>query len=466
MKNVDMLSKLLIKSWATIDEGIHTTDEILQWVIDTNKNIKVNINKIPFEECQPWYYDEATGIIRNNKGSFFQISGLQLLENDSIVHEQPILLQSEIGYLGILCKEIDGVIYFLMQAKIEPGNINKVQISPTIQATKSNFTQVHGGRKPAYLDYFINANKYEILVDQIQSEQSSRFYKKRNRNIIIKIDEDIEISPNHKWMTLGQLKQLMKYNNLVNMDTRTVISCMPLQIDNNDVDGEIRSYFHDRSLYNSMLRNNTYDIPCLYNYINNQKMFSNYETKIVPLKSLESWNICKDEIVCKDESSFKVIFCDIQIEGREVSSWKQPLFEAIGRAIFGLICCNFNGVKKFLVQCKQEVGCFDYIEIAPTVQLEANYTDDDINNIDTIFFELYNKGFYIKHDVLLSEEGGRFYHEQNKNIVIEIDGKQLNKLSQLPEGYFWTDYKTLNNLVQINNCLNIQLRNLLSLLEV
>ena len=41
-----------------------------------------------------------------------------------------------------------------MQAKIEPGNINKIQLSPTIQATKSNFTQKHGGRKTELFGIF------------------------------------------------------------------------------------------------------------------------------------------------------------------------------------------------------------------------------------------------------------------------------------------------------------------------
>ena len=36
----------------------------------------------------------------------------------------------------------------------------------------------------------------------------------------------------------------------------------------------------------------------------------------------------------------------------------------------------------------------------------------------------------------------------------------------LPEGYFWADFQTLNILIQFNNCLNIQLRNLLSILNV
>ncbi|MBN1056560.1 dNDP-4-keto-6-deoxy-glucose-2,3- dehydratase [Clostridium botulinum] len=457
----------LVKSWSIKDEGIYSIDQILQWITEKNNTIKVNINKIPIEECKPWYYNEKQGVIRNNSGSFFQIAGLQVTENGKVVEEQPILLQSEIGYLGILCKEIKGVLYFLMQAKIEPGNVNKVQISPTIQATKSNFTQMHGGKKPAYLEYFINASNHEIIVDQIQSEQSSRFYKKRNRNIIVKINEDIEILPSHRWMTLGQLKQLMKYDNLINMDTRTIISCIPFSvIYNNQNKDEIKSYFNDNCLYNSIFNSENFDFPKLYYYINNQKMFSDYDKHIVPLKHLKSWTIMNDEIISVNKSSFKVIFCDIEIEGREVTHWKQPLFEAIGNAVFGLICCNFNGVKKFLIQCKSEVGCFDRIEIAPTVQLEANYTQRDMNEIDKLFLKLYENPALIRHNVLLSEEGGRFYCEENRNIILELQEEDLGKLYNLPEGYFWVDFYTLNNLVQVNNCLNIQLRNLLALLEV
>ena len=63
-----------------------------------------------------------------------------------------------------------------MQAKIEPGNVNKIQISPTIQATKSNFMQTHGGKAPAYLEYFSDKQNYEIVVDHIQSEKKQEYY--------------------------------------------------------------------------------------------------------------------------------------------------------------------------------------------------------------------------------------------------------------------------------------------------
>ena len=66
-------------------------------------------------------------------------------------------------------------------------------------------------------------------------------------------------------------------------------------------------------------------------------------------------------------------------------------------------------------------------------------------------------------DVMLSEEGGRFYQEQNRNVVLCVEYDIIKKL---PDGYVWVNYSTLNLLVQINNCLNIQLRNLLSAFEL
>ena len=148
---------------------LHDTKTLLNWIASRNSSIHVSISEIPLESCTPWYYDLALGTLRTPSGSFFEISGLKCSDGVS----QPIILQNEIGYLGIICRRFDGELHYLMQAKIEPGNINKIQLSPTIQATKSNFTQKHGGAKPAYLDYFINASKYHIIADQIQSSLSS-----------------------------------------------------------------------------------------------------------------------------------------------------------------------------------------------------------------------------------------------------------------------------------------------------
>lgn len=437
---------------------------IEEWVAEKNAGLKVSINKNRLSESDFWFYDSDRGEIRNRNNSFFQIRGLQQFDDENMILEQPVLIQDEIGYLGIICKEIDGVMQFLMQAKIEPGNVNKIQISPTIQATKSNFTQKHGGKRPAYLDHFLNARPENIIVDQIQSEQSSRFLGKRNRNIIITVEEDIEVLPSHRWMTLGTIKQLMKIDNLVNMDTRTVLSCIPYctsEISETEKQ-EIYDTVSDKELFRSMYNDDKEDFVRVYRYINDYKMLHSRRNRIVPLTELKSWDFTDNGISHKTGYHFKVVFCDIEIEGREVTHWTQPLFEAEGMAYFGLLTASFDGVKKFLVQAKPEAGCFDSIELAPTVQLEATVAENEYSAIDKLFFELINDGAEIKNDVVLSEEGGRFYHEQNRNVIIEV---APSRIGGLPEGYFWLDYKTLNHMVQYNNVLNIQLRNLLSLLE-
>lgn len=453
------------KSWCESEGKVHSTAEIISWVMERIAATHVSIQTIPLEKCEPWYYDEASGRICNRKLSFFQMAGIKQEKQDGTIVTQPIILQEEIGFLGILCKEIDGVMHFLMQAKIEPGNVNCVQISPTIQATLSNFTRRHGGASPPYLEYFLNFDRYEVVVDQIQSEQSARFFKKRNRNIIIRVEEEVQVLPTHCWMTLGQIKALMRYDNLVNMDTRTVLSCIPhakLQLTEREL-LDLSEQFRDKALFRSLFIKTGEDaLPRIYQRLNSYKMFNSFKQTIVPISELNDWKMEGGELVCKHQYPFRVIFCNIAIDGREVSHWTQPLMAANGVSLFGLLCCEFDGVLRFLVRFRQEIGIFDTVELGPTIQTESGI--ESVKDVVTEYFYRNlgaRKG--VMYDHLMSEEGGRFYHEQNRNVILRV---REDELPEIPDGYFWLDYQSLNEMLQINNILNIQLRNLLALLEV
>ena len=445
---------------STLEFSLHSTEELLKWLSEREKKTFVSLNLITLEDCKPWFYDNEQGMIRNLNNSFFQIQGIKQFVDNELVNEQPIIIQNEIGFLGIICRKINGVWHYLMQAKIEPGNINIVQLSPTIQATKSNFTCKHGGREPRYLSYFKSMKSSNIIVDQIQSEQSSRFYKKRNRNVIVSTEEEIEETDFHKWMTLRQIKELMRIPNLVNMDTRTVLSCIPYVFHdmNENIPNITKKY-----IKKSATTINIKTINKIYNYINNLKMFDNSRTELVSIKELTSWNFKNDIICCKQKAPFNVVFCNIEIEGREVTKWNQPLFRAEGKAVFGLICKQEKEGLEFLVKITPEVGCFDNCEIGPSIQIEAGNETLKKDIVSDFFFNQLRKKKNVMVDVILSEEGGRFYHEENRNVILFVDN---NELVDLPENYIWSDYGTLNVLTQINNCLNIQLRNLLSLLEL
>lgn len=459
----------LLASWQHRDGNVNTTKELLDWIHELNTTTKVLIDKTSVNEDSFWFYDDYRGEILNRKRSFFSIVGVRYFENEEFVKEQPIILQKEIGYLGIIVKEIDGVLNFLMQAKIEPGNVNCVQISPTIQATKSNFTRAHGGRMPYYFEYFEKASENgRIIYDQIQSEQGSRFYGKRNRNIILLIDKDIPIHDNYKWMTLGQIKELMAVDNLVNMDTRTVLSGIPFETYRLNAEDIVRAEecFTDKAFFNSIFRTDVSDsLAKVTPVINDYKMFCDVERIMVPLNQLVDWKVNEYGVTCKKDADFSVGYYDIHINGREVQHWLQPLFCAEKQALFALFTCVENGVRKYLISLSPEIGCFDKAEFGPTIQEggELHGSSEEEKALCKVLDKHLKEQKGIMKDVILSEEGGRFYHEQNRNIIIEIDKSELPVLSK---NYVWVDYSCLNYLVQVNNVLNIQLRNLMSLLDL
>ena len=456
----------IIRSWNNTEGNVNSMADIMTWIKGRNDNLRVNIEKVGFSYNGFWYYDNETGYIRNRNNSFFQLAGYQEIEDDHIIGEQPIIIQNEIGYLGIICKMINGTMNFLMQAKVEPGNVNVIQLSPTIQATKSNFTRQHGGNAPAYLGYFVDSKRYRVLVDQLQSEQSSRFYKKRNRNIIIFVEDEIEVLDSHMWMTLGQIKECLKVDNLVNMDTRTVLSCIPLEmsdLEEGELD-DIQDIFKDKALFQSMFKAVDHGkVHQIFNVMNDFKMYQRENSRLLPLKSLKGWKMTDKEIICKTSYDFKIIYCRIEIEGREVKYWEQPLIEALGMSVIGVFSCIEDGIRKFMVRVRPEMGCFDSAELGPIIQLEPSNKRNALNHIEEMFLNKLEGDEKILKNVVLSEEGGRFYHEQNRNVIIEIMPEEVK---ELPEGFYWVDFATINNLIQYNNCVNIQLRNLMSLIEL
>ena len=256
-----------------------------------------------------------------------------------------------------------------MQAKIEPGNVNCVQISPTLQATKSNYSQIHKGKQPLYLDYFVNASPDQIILDQLQSEQGARFLRKRNRNIIIKVEEDVEEHDDFRWMTLGQIKELMRYDNMVNMDTRTVLSGLKISDYLSLADDMSRLSVFGKDLLLSSVTNHCHStISEHLSWLSSLK--SRYDLKVhpFPLRKMTDWRVLAGEISREDGKYFKVVGVKVTISNREVSSWCQPLIQPMQQGICAFIIKKINGVYHFMVQAKLECGNFDVMELAPTVQ--------------------------------------------------------------------------------------------------
>ena len=453
---------MIIRSLLTNKNPFNSTDEIRQWIERRNREVEVKVEKIPFAEMNMWHSGED-GSIRHDSGKFFSIVGIDVQTDygDNPHWRQPIILQPEVGYLGILTKEIDGVLYCLMQAKIEPGNVNCVQISPTLQATKSNYSRVHEGKSPNYLEYFIKAKPENIILDQLQSEQGARFMRKRNRNIIIKVDEDVPVLEDFRWMTLGQIKELMHYDNMVNMDTRTVLSGLKISDYITPLDGIRGMSQFGKDMVLSATTNHAYiSTRDHLSWLTNLKAKYDLFVNFCPINDIPDWKKTEAEIVRNDQRFFKIIGVNVTISNREVATWYQPLVEPMQQGLCGFIIKKINGVYHFLIQAKLECGNFDVLELAPTVQCLTGNIPADVNQQPEFYQYLVNaKKEQIIFDVLQSEEGGRFFKEQNRNLMIEVgDDFPL----ELPERYTWMTLRQIYKFLRFNNFLNIQARSLIS----
>jgi oxidase EvaA len=214
----------------TIRFAIHEDGEVDRWIKQRLRSAGMRSEITPLDALDQWVIDAETGNIAHSSGRFYSILGLTVrhrIKHDELVWDQPIIDQPEFGILGILARKFHGVLHFCLQAKEEPGNIHSVQLSPTVQATYSNYTRTHGGKLPPFLELFLDPPKERILFAKLQSEDGGRFLFKSNRNMIVIADEEITTPPDgYIWLTLRQISDLMRRDNMVNACTRSVLAAV------------------------------------------------------------------------------------------------------------------------------------------------------------------------------------------------------------------------------------------------
>jgi oxidase EvaA len=446
----------------------HSLEEITSWMKSRTTSQPFEVQLIDFADMDTWSFEKESGDLVHSSGRFFRVEGLRCNKNYGEIREweQPIINQQEIGILGFISKEFDGLRHFLVQAKMEPGNINTVQLSPTVQATNSNYTRVHKGKLPTYLEYFLDSKK-SILVDQLQSEQGTRFLRKRNRNIVIDCKNEIEVHEDFMWATLAQLNELTALDNHINMEARSILSCIALAdaaglVDVSDaISMAPDDAFSKRLILSGFEKIRTrHSTEEVLQWMTEQKSTLYIRSSYLPLGRLSSvWNIRSNEIIHESERFFSIIAAQVTAGSREVSQWSQPLVSSFAPGITGWICREIDGALHFLMNIRPEPGSIDVAELAPTVSSTDGrfciYEDRPPRFLDS-FIEADPK--HIRHDSWQSAEGGRFYHDTSRCLILEIDDFDLS----VPDNYRWLTLGQIQTLMQSNNVINVECRDLLS----
>jgi oxidase EvaA len=452
---------------STLVEGTNTLQDFHTWFSERIQLGKFEVDLTPLDSLKGWAMDSISGTYGHESGKFFTINGLhvELEVNGDVRHwTQLIVNQSEQGILGLLAKRIDGVIHVLIQAKMEPGNIGFIQISPTVQATRSNYTRVHGGKSPKFIEYFLGKVPGITIFNQLRSEQGSRYYRKRNQNIVILLEDDTPVpeDKNFFWLTLGQLRELHKVPNLVHLDCRSIVGGMPFAIP-----AETNSFSTistgNMATIASLHCNDSDALHSqrdLLSWFTKEKMKNIKHTKLVSIDEAKDWTF--DGISIKHDSGrfFDIIGVEVHSPGREVASWSQPLIQCADGGIIGLIAQVHNGVLHFLIHARFEAGFIGSVELAPTVQFTPKNYETPTNNQTPCFIDYFEKDteYEMLVDTFLSNEGGRFFKSQNRHMVVKIPNSEH---IVVPESYAWMTLSQLYYFGSMELTLNVELRSLI-----
>lgn len=442
------------------------------WLRERRAAQSCSVERIPFHELRGWRFEPDSGDLAHDSGRFFRVQGVRVQCDfpARLRFEQPIIDQPDVGVLGILARRFDGVLHFLLQAKMEPGNINLVQLSPTVQATRSNYTRVHGGARPRYLDYFAPGAGGRVLVDQLQSEQGLFFQRKRNRNIIVETEDDLPLHEDFHWLTLGQIKKLLQDPHAVNMDTRTVIAAVPLAGDSGEALAPGSPPHPQPGTFGETLIESTLakyrghrSIEAVISWLTEIRARAEIECRPCALRDVRGWDRDAYELRRSDGRYFKVLGVAVESDAREVSGWTQPMVQPVEPGIAAFVTRRIDGLLHFLVQARMEPGLWNLIELGPTVQwLPGAPTDAGPTPFLLREVEARTAGS-VRHDSIQCEEGGRFYRYETRNLVLELDESDDRPVSP---NHAWVTLGQLNTLIRYGNHLNIEARSVLACLDV
>ncbi|MDQ1039003.1 oxidase EvaA [Streptomyces sp. V3I8] len=418
-----------------------SADEIRGWLHQRRKEVRFTVDRIPFDSLDGWSFAPGTGNLVHRSGRFFTVEGLRVgvgEEPGRAQWHQPIIVQPEVGILGILAREFDGTLHFLMQAKMEPGNPELLQLSPTVQATYSNYTKVHKGAAVRHLEYFTDPSRGRVLSDVLQSEHGSWFHRKRNRNMVVEAIGPVPEHEDFRWLTLGQIHELLGHDNTVNMDARSALA----------------------GLYGPSASHALHSDTELLSWLSAVRSVTPIRAERVPLSGLPGWTTGTHTVDHEDDRYFRVVAVSVEAGNREVSRWTQPLFEPRGQGIVAFLTRSVEGVPHVLVRACAEGGFLD-AELGPTVQCTpGNYAhlpaEDRPRFLDLVTAADPSR---IRYSALHSEEGGRFLDAVSRYLVVEADESEAPL--DAPPGFRWVSRDQLAALVQYSHYVSVQARTLL-----
>lgn len=460
----------------TITYALHDAAAVDNWLERQRADASLQAEIVPIDALPDWGFDPISGALRHISGRFFSITGLAVrhrADGRELQWDQPIIEQPEIGILGIVAKKINGVLHVCLHAKEEPGNIGSVQLSPTVQATFSNYMRVHHGASPPFLDHFTKVRTDRVLLSRLQAEDGGRFLYKTNRNMIVRLDDEFPdaIPDDFIWLTLRQVGELIGRDNLVNACTRSVLSAVvPRWPGDSPLARALREIGLSRRVPRGLFDEQALTRQCpdqvpngagdalrgTMQWFDDRKAMHHIVSRRIRLAELAEWHLDgKGFLSHRGGKFFRIIGLRVRAASREVASWSQPIIENPSPGIIGLLVRDTAAGPDVLLQAKAEPGNRPVVQLAPTVQFTPGNYHGSRNMKKPFLFEEFcaPEAGTVVSESLQAEEGARFFRECHRHQILRFPKR---KHLDLPDNFRWVPLRHVRFLLhlgeQVNSC--------------
>ncbi len=452
-------------------QDIHSPDEIRAWLAATRRVHSLEARRIPLRALTEWHFAADTGDLMRRRGGFFTVTGIEAHASCPTAPSwsQPIVDQPEVGVLGFLARSFDGVLHVLVQAKLEPGNPDVVQLSPTVQATRSNYTQAHGGRRPEHIDWFLGPRPGRVLLDQLQREHGGHFLGKRSRNIVVELAAADHVAEGDafRWLSLRQLCRLLEAPNLLSMNTRNLLACLLCA---RGPRAEMRRPAGSATGFGAAVRASARagdgeartDSRALARWVAEMGRAHRLAARRVGLRQLREWVVDDEGLHHVAGQHLSIVGVSAEATNREVASWDQPMIAWPRAGVVAFLCQRKRGVLHFVVQARVEPG-HDGIELGPTLQHTPVDYGPELQGTPSPFQEaiLHAAPDRVRWCTEQSEEGGRYHCCVSRYVVVEIPPEEP---LELPPDYAWMTLRQIRTRVRRGDLFNVESRSLVACL--
>ncbi len=427
---------------------------------------------VDFQDSREWSF--VDGFLRHRTGGFFSLGGIRAQSRFRSLHgcEQLIILQPETAINGFLVRPGEEGSEVLFQGRIEPGNIDALQLAPTVQSTEANYKRLHGGGATPMVEWFLDPKRAHTVFDELQSEEGTRYFGKYNQNIVRAVprDTEVEIPGNFRWYGLDALRQFCCASNVLNTDSRSVLSCMSWALLSGDA-GPFTG--HAAGSWGAALRRSYEAVEqgCerqtaeLFGWLARLRVRCALRTQVLPIAQLRNWVIEPDRIRERERvQGFSARQFRVNALHREVSGWDQPLIDSDGVGHIVLACQERAGVLHFLLKASCEIGFLEGVQLSATVMAAPGARTDPGD--DPIEQEVLGRsesgdGVRMIASCRQSEEGGRFYRDENDYLVLLLDPAISLPASDF---YRWLTLGQIRKMIEVPGTFSMELRGVLVLL--